>query len=339
MSVQGRIGRTGRAKVKRALGVQAALEWAFRTEQAQWELPPPKDATEEGYGFGLEYILLQRAALGCKVDGGQHKMGSYTHADAEVIAATVAGMPDSLGSIRMAISVAEMARAGITPNWMPGVVPRCVPMEAKPKRGARRTSLAGSAMVPETLRIIHRPEDVEARLVPGHWEGDLIKGAFNRSAVGTVVERKTRFVILSKMNGCTASAALEGFTRQMKRLPVALRRSMTYDRGSVPLMVCEQTTAGQGMACHPELARRLKIDIWFCDPHAPWQRGSNENTNGLLRQFFPKGTDLSDLSQTTLNDVARMMNKRPRKTLGWNTPAEAMAQELAAFKSTVALQT
>jgi len=90
---------------------------------------------------------------------------------------------------------------------------------------------------------------------------------------------------------------------------------------------------------HPELARRLKIDIWFCDPHAPWQRGSNETTNGLLRQFFPKGTDLSDLSQTTLNDVARMMNNRPRKTLGWNTPAEAMAQELAAIKSTVALQT
>jgi len=92
------------------------------------------------------------------------------------------------------------------------------------------------------------------------------------------------------------------------------------------------------MACHPELARRLKIDIWFCDPHAPWQRGSNENTNGLLRQFFPKGTDLSDLSQTTLSDVARLMNNRPRNTLGWNTPAEAMAQELADIKSTVALQ-
>jgi IS30 family transposase len=198
--------------------------------------------------------------------------------------------------------------------------------QAKPTRGARRTSLAGSAMVPETLRIIHRPEDVEARLVPGHWEGDLIKGAFNRSAVGTVVERKTRFVILSKMQGCTASAALEGFTRQMKRLPVALRRSMTYDRGSE-------------MACHPELSHRLKIDIWFCDPHAPWQRGSNENTNGLLRQFFPKGTDLSCLTQTALNDVARLMNDRPRKTLGWDTPAEAMAKELKAIKSTVALQT
>ena len=101
---------------------------------------------------------------------------------------------------------------------------------------------------------------------------------------------------------------------------------MTYDRGSE-------------MACHPELARRLKIDIWFCDPHAPWQRGSNENTNGLLRQFFPKGTDLNDISQTELNDMARLMNQRPQKTLEWRTPEEAMAEELAAFRSIVALET
>jgi len=157
--------------------------------------------------------------------------------------------------------------------------------QAKPARGLRRTTLAGSAMVPESLRIINRPEEIEARLVPGHWEGDLIKGAFNRSSVGTLVERKTRLKVLCKMNGNGPGAVLDSFTRQMKRLPVALRKSMTYDRGSE-------------MACHPELARRLKIDIWFCDPHQSagkqspglspdpphtWQRGSNENTNGLLR--------------------------------------------------------
>jgi IS30 family transposase len=102
-------------------------------------------------------------------------------------------------------------------------------------------------------------------------------------------------------------------------------------------MVCEKITAGEWMACHPELARRLKIDIWFCDPHAPWQRGSNENTNGLLRRFMPKGTDLNDASQTWLNDITNLMNNRPRKTLGWRTPAEALADEIAAFKSTVAL--
>ena len=131
MSVYGRIGPAGGKKVKRALGVQAALEWAFRVEQAQLELPPRKDGAEEGFGFGLEYILLQRAILGCKIDGGQHKMGGYVHADAEVIAATVAGMPDTLGGKRMAISVAELARAGLAPDWMPGAVPRCVPVEVR----------------------------------------------------------------------------------------------------------------------------------------------------------------------------------------------------------------
>jgi hypothetical protein len=124
------------------------------------------------------------------------------------------------------------------------------------KRGLKSRTAAGASMVPESLRIINRPDEIEARLVPGHWEGDLIKGAFNRSSVGTLVERKIRFVILCKMDGNGAEAALDSFTRQMRRLPVAVRKSMTYDRGSE-------------MACHPELARRLKIDIWFCDPHAP----------------------------------------------------------------------
>ena len=128
MSFHGRVSGT---RIKRALGVQAALEWAFRIEQAQLELPLPPDVTEEGFGFGLEYVLLQRAVLGCKIDGGQHKIGSYAHEDAEVIAATVAGIPDSLGGKRMAIRVAELARAGLTPDWMPGAVPRCVPTIVK----------------------------------------------------------------------------------------------------------------------------------------------------------------------------------------------------------------
>ena len=145
-------------------------------------------------------------------------------------------------------------------------------------------------------------------LAPGHWEGDLLKGAFNRSSVGTLVERKTRFVVLCKMDGNTAEAALEGFTRQMKRLPAALRKSMTYDRGSE-------------LACHPELARRLKIDIWFADPHAPWQRRSNENTNGLLRQFIPKGTDLSDASQTWLKRRGTAHERTAAQDTGVENPS------------------
>jgi hypothetical protein len=164
MSMQGRIGHAGGRRVKRALGVQAILEWAFRVEKAQMELPQRRDVDEEGFSFGMEYVLLQRGALGCKVDGGQHKMGSYTHPDAEVIAATVAGMPSSLGGIRMAISVAEMARAGITPNWMPGAVPRCVPVDIKRNRHGDRAV----SVVVGTERILIRGKlrTVEVRACP-----------------------------------------------------------------------------------------------------------------------------------------------------------------------------
>jgi hypothetical protein len=130
MTIHERINRSG-GKHKRAMGVQAILEWAFRVEKAQLELPPPTNAVEEASGYGLEYVLIQRARLGCQVDGGRYKIGSYTHEDAEVIAATVAGMPDALGGKRMAIRVTELARAGLTPDWMPGAVPRCVPIETK----------------------------------------------------------------------------------------------------------------------------------------------------------------------------------------------------------------
>ncbi|KGR54536.1 transposase [Xanthomonas vasicola] len=157
------------------------------------------------------------------------------------------------------------------------------------------------------------------RLIPGHWEGGLINGAFNRSCVGTLVERKTR-----KMDGCTAQDALEGFARQMKTLPHFLLGSLTDDRGTE-------------MRCYPELMKRLNIDLGFADPHAPWQRGSNENSNGLLRQFMPKGADLSKVSQESLDNVADLMNARPRQTLGWKTPNQALEEEIAQFNSHVAL--
>lgn len=154
-------------RTKRALGVQAVLEWAFRTEKARLELPPPKDASGERFGYGLEYVLLQRAALGCRVDGGQHKIGSYTHPDAEVIAATLAGLPDSLGSKRMAIHVAELARAGITPDWMPGEVPRCVPVETKRNQHGERAT----TVVVGTERVMTRGKwrTVEVLACPVTW--------------------------------------------------------------------------------------------------------------------------------------------------------------------------
>lgn len=150
--LHGHTVRTGPRRTKRSMSVQQALEWAFRVEKAQLELPLPQCVTEENFGFGLEYVLLQRAALGCKIDGGRYKVGGYTHEDAEVIAATVAGMPDSLGGKRMAICVAELARAGLTPDWMPGAVSHCVPVETKRNQHGERAT----TIVVGTERILTR---------------------------------------------------------------------------------------------------------------------------------------------------------------------------------------
>jgi len=157
-----------RGRPKRVMTVQQALEWAFGKEQAQLELPERPDPHHgQGFGFGLEYVLMQRAALGCKVDGGQHKIGSYTHEDAEIIAATVAGMPDSLGGIRMAIRVAELARAGLTPDWMPGAVPRCVPVDIKRNRhGDRAVSVIVGT---ERILVKGKWRTIDIRACPVTW--------------------------------------------------------------------------------------------------------------------------------------------------------------------------
>ncbi len=173
--------------------------------------------------------------------------------------------------------------------------------------------------------IRERPEEAQSREVPGHWEGDLIKGAFNGSAIGTLVDRSTRFVILAKVDDSSAEAVLEGFTRRLRTLPRALRKTLTYDQG-------------REMARHEELEKRTHLRVYFADPHSPWQRPTNENTNGLLRQYFPKGTDLSQYSQQYLTKVAEEMNNRPRKSLGFLTPSEVMAQKIKELNGSVALQ-
>lgn len=152
-SLHARSSATHGSRPKRVMSVQQALEWAFRVDRAQLDLPEPPDPERgQGFGFGLEYVLMQRAALGCKIDGGQYKMISYTHEDAEVIAAIVAGMPDQLGGKRMAIRVAELARAGLTPDWMPGAMPRCIPVEVKRNQHGERAA----TVVVGTERVLAR---------------------------------------------------------------------------------------------------------------------------------------------------------------------------------------
>ena len=184
-------------------------------------------------------------------------------------------------------------------------------------RGADRRK----GFVTEDIRIAQRPEEVAGRLVPGHWEGDLIKGAANRSAVGTLVERTSRLVVLARMHALDAETTRCAFEQAMGNLPGPLRKSLTYDRGTE-------------MARHAELTANTGIKVWFCDPYSPWQRPSNENMNGLIRQYLPKGTDLSGHTQDELNEIAERLNNRPRKVLDFETPNEVFARLVAEAQDT-----
>jgi IS30 family transposase len=187
-------------------------------------------------------------------------------------------------------------------------------------RASRRPRSGGTdrrERIPDMVSIHVRPPEVGDRLMPGHWEGDLIKGAGNRSAVGVLVERTSRMVLLARMPDATAESALAGFTLKLRSIAKPLRKTLTYDRGSE-------------MVRHRELAAATGVRVYFCDPYSPWQRAGCENTNGLLRQYLPKGTDLSVYSQDELDAIADSLNTRPRRTLDWSTPLQVYSRMLAA---------
>jgi len=177
-------------------------------------------------------------------------------------------------------------------------------------RRSRHASLKrdGLGQIKDAVSIRERPATVEDRAIPGHWEGDLIAGSRN-SYIATLVERHSRYVLLAKVPNKGTASVVAALVTQVQHLPRELRRSLTWDRG-------------KELADHKRLTLATDLDVYFCDPHSPWQRGSNENTNRLLRQYFPKGTDLAVHSQAKLNTVARELNERPRKTLNYNSPAE-----------------
>jgi IS30 family transposase len=186
-------------------------------------------------------------------------------------------------------------------------------------RRSRHASLKrdGLGQIKDAISIRERPASVEDRAVPGHWEGDLIAGSRN-SYIATLVERHSRIVLLVKVPGKDTGSVVAALIGQAKKLPKELRRSLTWDRG-------------KELADHKHLTLATDLKVYFCDPNSPWQRGSNENTNRLLRQYFPKGTDLSVHSQAKLDAVARELNERPRKTLNYHSPAEKFAQCVASI--------
>ena len=185
--------------------------------------------------------------------------------------------------------------------------------QSRQKRMPRARGVARKSNIANLVPLSQRPAEADSREVPGHWEGDFIKGARNASAIGTAVERTSRFVLLTQMNGCTATHGLEGFTRRFNGVIPELRKTFTYDRGSE-------------MARHQELTAATNIEVYFCDPHSPWQRGSNENMNGLVRQFLPKGMDLSTVTPQALAYIESALNDRPRKVLGFRTPREVYTE-------------
>jgi IS30 family transposase len=192
---------------------------------------------------------------------------------------------------------------------------RCLRTGRRKRRPRGRSETRGT--IPDMVMISDRPPEVEDRAVPGHWEGDLILGDNNRSAIGTLVERTTRVLMLLHLpSDRKPETVRQAMTEAIKTLPEALRRSITWDQG-------------KEISEHVRFTVDTGVQVYFCDPHSPWQRGSNENTNGLLRQYFPKGTDLSVHTQQDLEAVADSLNGRPRQTLGWMTPSEKFAEVVA----------
>ena len=201
-----------------------------------------------------------------------------------------------------------------------GVLKKDLIKHLRTGRRIRRAKAASARLIPahgqilDAVRISQRPAEVEDRAVPGHWEGDLLVGS-KHTKIATLVERQTRFVMLVKMPADDSQSIVDALARAVQKLPTELRRSLTWDRG-------------MEMHEHKRFTVATDVQVYFCDPHSPWQRGSNENTNGLLRQYFPKGTDLSRYSQPHLDKVARELNERPRETLGFRTPAAKLDEAL-----------
>jgi IS30 family transposase len=256
--------------------------------------------------------LLLNARLRCEVDRGLCERWSPQ----QIAARLVREYPDD-PSMRVSHETIYKTLFVQARGALRKELATCLRSGRAQRRPRLRTEQAKRGRIQNMVMLSERPPEVEDRAVPGHWEGDLIIGKGGRSAIGTLVERSSRYVMLFRLpDGRSAEDVRVALTRTITRLPTELRRTLTWDQGNE-------------MADHVRFTLDTKMEVYFCDPHSPWQRGSNENTNGLLRQYFPSKTDLSVHSTAHLNAVARQLNGRPRETLDWLKPAEVFGQSVA----------
>jgi IS30 family transposase len=351
-----------KADVARTIGCNVALVWKLLK---QFPRPPRKRAERalsihereeivrgvaEGLSYGAIARKLGRARSTISREVKKQGRDRYRAWKGEEIAERLASRPKR-GKLESNLRLSAEVEDGLTHNWSPEQISKRLranhvddpAMHISHEtiyrtlyvqgRGGLRKELARHlrskrqvrqprkhkdmrGRIRDMVNISERPAEAADRAVPGHWEGDLIIGANNKTCIGTLVERQTRFVMLLHLPlGPLAEHVREALTEKVPTLPAALWRSLTWDQG-------------KELSEHATFTVDTGVRVFFCDPHSPWQRGSNENTNGLLRQYFPKGTDLSVFDEAHLDHVANELNGRPRKTLGWKTPAEALDELL-----------
>jgi IS30 family transposase len=330
--VEQRAGRSGlrlslveREQISRGLAMGQTLR-AIARQLGRSASTVSREVNANGGPRRYRALAGERRAIGCAKRPRAGKLELSERLRAEVQAGLVQRWSPQQISARLLVSFPEDLEMRISHETIyqavyvqsRGELRRQLTGHLRTARTKRRAQGArsGRGHIKDMVLISERPAQIEDRAVPGHWEGDLILGAHGRSSIATLVERQTRFVMLARLgNQRDTEHVTNALKQRIAELPTELIRSLTWDQGTE-------------MAAHAKFSIETGIEVFFCDPHSPWQRGSNENTNGLLRQYLPKGTDLAIHSQTDLDHIAAELNGRPRQTLDWATPSEKMNQLL-----------
>ena len=315
-----------REQISRGLSAGESLRWIGRELQRDASTIC-REVNANGGRDRYRALRAHKRAISCSARPKRGKLAGAGRLRSEVEAGLIARWSPQQISARLRVDHPDDPEMRISPETIyqslyiqsRGELRRQLAANLRRGRTARRSrggQIGQRGRIKDMVSISQRPAEIEDRAVPGHWEGDLILGKHGRSSIATLVERQTRYVLLARLGEDRTSAhVVEALTVRIADLPAHLVRSLTWDQG-------------KELSSHASFSIQTGVQVYFCDPHSPWQRGSNENTNGLLRQYLPKGTDLAAHSQLELDQIAAELNGRPRQTLGWMTPAEKMNELL-----------